>query len=317
MGFGGYVPETVFTNDDWAAELDTSDEWITQRTGIKRRRFAGPHETTMTMSARAAVRALTSAGMTATDLDEIIIATDTPEVRTPDTAAFLQHELGCREIPGYDLGGSGCAGFVQALDVARARIHLEAKNVLVIGVEMITRLLNMRERATAVLFGDGAGAVILGPAGADGRKAELIDAVAGTDGSKTDILTLTAGGSRRPFSREVLEAGEHNHLVMDGQEVFRNAVSRMAESVNQILDRIGIGHPPPGQQAHHRRSQTQAGVPEDVVYVNVHEYGNTGSASVPLALWEAHASGRIQPGDLVILTAFGAGFHWASAAIQF
>ena len=324
MGFGGYVPETVFTNDDWAAELDTSDEWITQRTGIKRRRFAGPHETTMTMSARAAVRALTSAGMTATDLDEIIIATDTPEVRTPDTAAFLQHELGCREIPGYDLGGSGCAGFVQALDVARARIHLEAKNVLVIGVEMITRLINMRERATAVLFGDGAGAVILGPAGADGRKAELIDAVAGTDGSKTDILTLTAGGSRRPFSREVLEAGEHNHLVMDGQEVFRNAVSRMAESVNQILDRIGkessdvdlvIPH-----QANKRiidAVRRKLRVPEDVVYVNVHEYGNTGSASVPLALWEAHASGRIQPGDLVILTAFGAGFHWASAAIQF
>jgi len=323
LGFGGYVPETVFTNDDWAAKLDTTDEWIIQRTGIKRRRFAGPDESTMTMSARAAEKALGDAGLTATDLDEIIIATDTPEARIPDTASFLQHALGCREIPGYDLGGSGCAGFVQALDVARARIHLEAKKILVIGVELITRMINMRDRSTAVLFGDAAGAVILGPSGG-AAKANIVDAVAGTDGSKTHILTLVAGGTRLPFSREVLEANEHKHLVMDGQEVFRNAVRRMSQSVDEILARIGkqtsdvaliIPH-----QANKRiidAVRRKLGVGEEIVYVNVHEYGNTGSASVPLALWEAQASGRIQPGDLVILTAFGAGFHWASAALQF
>ena len=277
----------------------------------------------MTMSARAAERALENAGLLATDLDEIIIATDTPEARTPDTASFLQHELGCREIPGYDLGGSGCAGFVQALDVGRARIHMEAKKVLVIGVEMITRLINMRDRSTAVLFGDAAGAVILGPPGS-GSKAELLDAVAGTDGSKTDILTLTAGGTSNPFTREVLDANEHGLLVMEGQEVFRNAVKRMSQSVSDILERIGkeasdidlvIPH-----QANKRiidAVRRKTALDEEKIYVNVHEYGNTGSASVPLALWEAQASGRIQDGDLVILTAFGAGFHWASAALQF
>lgn len=323
IGFGGYVPERVVTNDDWAARLDTSDEWITQRTGIKRRRFAAPDETTMTMSARAAERALKDAGMIAGDLDEIVIATDTPEVRTPDTASFLQHELGCREIPGYDLGGSGCAGFVQALDVARARIHLEPKRVLVVGVEMITRLIDLEERSTAVLFGDAAGAVILGPDGPDG-KAVLLDAVAGTDGSKTDILTLEAGGSKRPFDAEVLASGEHNHLVMEGQEVFRNAVARMSASVEQVLERIGRSTDEVDLVIPHQANKRiidavrrKLGVAEETVYVNVDEYGNTGSASVPLALWEAEANGRISEGDLVVLTAFGAGFHWASAALQF
>ena len=317
------MPERVVTNAYWEAELDTTDEWITQRTGIKKRRFAAPHETTMTMCAEAAHVALKDAGLDPTDLDEIVIATDTPEARTPDTASFLQHELGCREIPGYDLGGSGCAGFVQALDVARARIHLEAKKVLVIGVEIITRLINMRECSTAILFGDAAGAVILGPPSDDGAP-QLMDAASGTDGSKTGILTLIAGGSKQPFTQELLDANEHGLLVMQGQEVFRNAVARMAASTEQILERIGktvddvalvIPH-----QANKRiidAVRRKLGVDEERVYVNVHEYGNTGSASVPLALWEAHSTGKINEGDLVILTAFGAGFHWASAAIQF
>ena len=323
LGFGGYVPERVVTNAEWEAELDTTDEWITQRTGIKTRRFAAPEETTMTMSAEAARVAMADAGISATDLDEIIIATDTPEVRTPDTAAFLQHELGCREIPGYDLGGSGCAGFVQALDVARARIHLDPKKVLVIGVEMITRMIDLKDRSTAVLFGDAAGAVILGPPSSNGRP-QLIDALAGTDGSKTEILTLTAGGSRLPVTQELLDANEHKHLVMQGQEVFRNAVTRMTESIEQILGRIDKTLDDVAMVIPHQANKRiidavrrKLGVSEQAVYVNVDVYGNTGSASVPLALWEAESKGLINSGDLVILTAFGAGFHWAAAAVQF
>lgn len=323
LGFGGYVPEQVVTNADWEARLDTSDEWITQRTGIKTRRFAADHETTVSMSAEAARVALKDAGLDATDLDEIIIATDTPEVRTPDTAAFLQHELGCREIPGYDLGGSGCAGFVQALDVGRARIHLEPKTVLVIGVEMITRLIDLEDRTTAVLFGDAAGAVILGPAADDGTP-QLLTALAGTDGSKTEILTLTAGGSRLPFDREVLEAREHKNLVMHGQEVFKNAVTRMSASIEAVFGRIDAGVDDVALVIPHQANRRiidavgrKLGVGSERVYVNVDRYGNTGSASVPLAMWEAHDTGVIKKGDLVVLTAFGAGFHWASAAIQF
>jgi 3-oxoacyl-[acyl-carrier-protein] synthase-3 len=162
LGFGGYVPERVMTNDEWAALVDTSDEWITQRTGIKRRRVAAPDESTLTLAGQAAGVAIKDAGFTADDIDEIIVATDTPEVYTPDTAALLQDLLGCRNIPTYDLGGSGCAGFVQGLDVARARIAFSPKTILVVGVELITRLIDWNDRSTAVLFGDAAGAVVLG-----------------------------------------------------------------------------------------------------------------------------------------------------------
>lgn len=323
FGFGAYVPERVVDNLEWESRLDTSDEWITQRTGIKRRRFAAEDETTLTMSSQASRRAIADAGMSVSDIDEIIVATDTPEAKTPDTAAFLQEELGCREVPGYDLGGSGCAGFIQALDVARARIAFHSKNVLVVGVELITRLIDMTDRNTAVLFGDGAGALVMGPAGRAG-KASMVEALSGTDGSKTGILNVFAGGTRRPFNRDLLESGEHLRLVMNGQEVFRNAVARMSATVKELLQRMGktaedvalvIPH-----QANRRIIDAvgkNLGIGRDNVFVNIQEYGNTGSASVPLALCEAQASGRIRRGDLVMLTAFGAGLHWAGAALQF
>lgn len=323
FGFGAYVPERVVDNLEWESRLDTSDEWITQRTGIKRRRFAADDETTLTMSSQASRRAIADAGMSVSDIDEIIVATDTPEAKTPDTAAFLQEELGCREVPGYDLGGSGCAGFIQALDVARARIAFHSKNVLVVGVELITRLIDMTDRNTAVLFGDGAGALVMGPAGRAG-KASMVEALSGTDGSKTGILNVFAGGTRRPFNRDLLESGEHLRLVMNGQEVFRNAVARMSATVKELLQRMGktaedvalvIPH-----QANRRIIDAvgkNLGIGRDNVFVNIQEYGNTGSASVPLALCEAQASGRIRRGDLVMLTAFGAGLHWAGAALQF
>lgn len=321
LGFGGYVPERVMSNDDWSQIVDTTDEWITARTGIKRRRFAADDQATVDLAAAAALKAIADAGLNPNDVDEIIVATDTPEAYTPDTASFLQHHLGCREVPAYDLGGSGCAGFVQALDVARARILLEPKRILVVGVELISRLMSWEDRSFCVLFGDAAGAVVVGP---EGGQAELLDVVAGTDGSKTDILTLKTGGTRRPFNEEALVSGAYQHLDMDGRRVFREAVHRMSGAVSDVLDRVGRSVEDVALVIPHQANkriidavQHKLDVAEDRVYVNVHEYGNTGSATVPFALWEAKEAGLIKQDDLVVLTAFGAGFHWAAAAIQF
>ncbi len=321
LGFGGYVPSRVVTNDDWAVLVDTTDEWITQRTGIKRRRFAADEETTMTMAVEASQVAIKDAGMVAADIDEIILATDTQEMLTPDTAALVQHELGCRNIPTFDMAGSGCAGFVQAVDVAKSRITSSPKNVLVIGVELITRLISLQDRATAVLFGDGAGAVVMGPTGG---RAVVLDVVSGTDGGSAEILTLAAGGTRNPFNEKTLLSGDYNRLVMDGKRVFVDAVKRMSEAAEEVLGKVGRSLSEVALVIPHQANlriidavRKKMGLDEDRVFVNVHEYGNIGSATVPFALWEAVESERIRPGDLVVLTAFGAGFHWSAAAVQF
>jgi 3-oxoacyl-[acyl-carrier-protein] synthase-3 len=321
LGLGAYVPERVMENAEWAEWVDTTDEWIRTRTGIERRRVAGEDETTATMAVAAARRALADAGLSPGDLDEIIVATDTPEVFIPDTAAFVQHLLGAREVPAYDLAGSGCAGFLQALDVARSRVLAGQRRVLVVGVELLTRLMDWRDRSTAVLFGDAAGAAVVGDTGGGN---EILAAVAGTDGSRWDILCLEAGGTRRPFSLESARAGAHHDIVMNGREVFREAVARMSQAARQVLEKAGraldevalvVPH-----QANLRILQAVGkalGVAPDRLYVNVQEYGNTGSASVPLALTEARDAGRIRPGDLVLLTSFGAGFHWAATLVRF
>jgi 3-oxoacyl-[acyl-carrier-protein] synthase III len=321
LGFGGYAPERVMTNNDWAKLIDTSDEWITQRTGIKRRHIAADDESTMTMSVAAAEVALKDANLIPDDIDEIILATDTPEMMTPDTSALVQHQLGCRNIPTYDLGGSGCAGFVQAVDVAKTRITVQPKKILVIGVELISRMISAKDRATSILFGDAAGAVVMGP---DSGRAEVLEVISGTDGAHAEILTLAAGGTRNPFNQASVDSGDYNRLVMDGRKVFVEAVRRMSEASADVLRRVGrslsdvalvIPH-----QANVRIIDAMAkrlGIESERVYVNVQEYGNTGSATVPLAMWEAVQKDRIKEGDLVILTAFGAGFHWAAAAVQF
>lgn len=321
MGFGGYTPERIVTNEDWAQLVDTNDEWITQRTGIKTRRFAAEDETTMTMSVAAAEMAIKDAGLTAADIDEIVLATDTPEMMTPDTSALVQHQLGCRNIPTYDLGGSGCAGFVQAVDVARSRIAVDPKNILVIGVELISRMIDPKERNTAVLFGDAAGAVVMGP---EPARAEVLDVVSGTDGSAAEILTLAAGGTRNPFNEKTLANGDYQRLVMDGRKVFVEAVRRMSEASADVLRRVGKSVSDVSLVIPHQANlriieavRKKMDLSEDRVFVNVQDYGNTGSATVPFGMWEAVEKGRIKDGDLVVLTAFGAGFHWAAAAVQF
>lgn len=322
QGFGGYIPTQILSNDDLSAYLDTSDEWITTRTGIKNRRIASPDQSTADLAMAAAEMALEDAGIDGSDLGEIIVATDTPEVYLPDTAAFIQERIDAGNIPAYDLGGSGCAGAVLALDIARSRIKASSKNILVIGVEVISRIIPRSERRTAVLFGDAAGAMVLSdkPKG----KAKLLEVVSGTDGSQTGILTVETGGTKYPFDENMTLEKRKQHLVMNGPEVFKHAVRRMSNAARDVLEKIGrtiadvalvIPH-----QANRRIIDAvshRLGILKNKVYVNVHEYGNTGSASVPFALWEATQKQQIKPGDLVILTSFGAGFHWSAAAIQF
>ena len=321
LGLGAYVPERVMTNEEWAQYVDTSDEWITTRTGIKNRRIAAEDQTTVTLAAEAAQVALEDAGITIDGIDEIIVATDTPEVKLPDTASYLQALLGAREIPAYDLAGSGCAGFVLGLDVARSRAATAEKKILLVGVEMLTRLVSWHDRTTAVLFGDAAGAAVVGT-GDDA--VAMLSFTAGTDGSRADILSLETGGTRAPFSIEAAQRGDHKKLVMNGREVFKEAVSRMGAASKKVLAEAGIDVSELALVIPHQANlriinalQKSLGIDDDQLYVNVQDYGNTGSASVPLALWEARQQGRVKSGDLVLLTAFGAGFHWAAMVLRF
>ncbi|HET9767347.1 MAG TPA: beta-ketoacyl-ACP synthase 3, partial [Thermoanaerobaculia bacterium] len=237
LGLGAYVPERVMTNAEWSAYVDTTDEWIRERTGIERRRVAAPEQSTVDLALPAARLALEDAGVGPRDVDEIIVATDTPEVFIPDTAAFVQQRLGAREVPAYDLAGSGCAGFLQALDVARSRVLAgAAERVLVLGVELLTRLMSWSDRNTCVLFGDAAGAAVVG---ASPRAAEILSAVAGTDGSAAGILGLEVGGTRVPFSEEAGRQGLHHRIEFHGREVFRHAVRRMAQAGCDALAKAG------------------------------------------------------------------------------
>ena len=323
LGLGAYAPSRVMTNADWAQHVDTTDAWIVERTGIHERRLASDDESTVDLALAAARRALGDADLEPGNLDEIIVATDTPEVFIPDTASFVQDQLGARNVPAYDLGSSGCAGFVQALGVAKSRAFEEPRRILVVGVELITRLMNWTDRSTCVLFGDAAGAAVIGRT--DERcVAELLGVTSGTDGSQAGILGLEAGGTRVPFSAEVAARDGHHDIVMDGRRVFREAVRRMTEVSRQVLDRVGVDLQEIALVVPHQANRRildavgkSLGVAPERVFVNVDRFGNTGSASVPLALAQARDEGRIEAGDLVLLTAFGAGFHWAAAVVRF
>ncbi|MEM7352373.1 MAG: beta-ketoacyl-ACP synthase III [Acidobacteriota bacterium] len=320
LGLGAYLPEKVVTNADWEKLVETTDEWITTRTGIKRRRFAAENQSTADLAVQAARQALQRAGLGAEDLDEIIVATDTPEVYSPDTAAFVQHRLGARQIPAYDLGGSGCAGFLQALEIARSRVREADRRILVIGVEVLSRVMSHRDRKTCVLFGDGAGAVVVGLAE---DAAEILVTVSGTDGSRAEILGIEIGGTRVPFRPENVPEGRQS-IVMDGPRVFKEAVRRMSAACRQAVSEAGVTMDDVDLLVPHQANLRiisavgkSLGLSTERVFVNVQEYGNTGSASVPIALAQAHEQGRIAVGDRVLLTSFGAGFHWGAVLIRF
>ncbi|MCR4403925.1 MAG: beta-ketoacyl-ACP synthase 3 [Candidatus Acetothermia bacterium] len=320
LGIGSYLPAQVMTNSDWEAYCGASAERITERTGIKKRRIAAQNETTVDLAAKAAEDALAKSGVARGDLTELIVATDTPEAFAPDTAAYLQARLQLGEIPAYDLAGSGCAGFILGLSLAASRVRDSGGKALVIAVELISRIMDWHEPRIAPLFGDGAGAAIVG----ESEHLEILATYNATDGSGADALGLEVGGTRAPVTPERVARAEHKRVVLQGERVYRNAIKRMVETGQSLLARTGlraedIGLLIPGQANIHLIEAVAKGlgIPLERVVINLDRYGDTGSAAFPIALDEALRCGRIKPGDHVLMVAFGMGFHWGGAVIRY
>lgn len=316
-GTGMSVPQRVVTNDELAGRIDTSDEWIVQRTGIRQRYWrTGPEESTLMLAKRAAQAALADAGLAPEDLDLIVIATVTPEHPLPATACLLQAELGCRWIPGFDFNAA-CSGFVWAMSVAAQQVVCGVvRNVLVIGAETLTNITDMEDRATCILFGDAAGAAILRPAQSAGR--QIIAARWGADGERGRLIMVPAGGAHMPASHLSVDERLH-YMKMQGREVYKFAVTQMqaimretCEDAGVSLDDIKLVIPHQSNLRIIESAAEKAGLPREKLVVNIDRYGNTSAASVAVALHESRAAGRIAPGDLVMLVAFGAGLTWGS-----
>jgi 3-oxoacyl-[acyl-carrier-protein] synthase-3 len=318
-GWGRYVPTGVLTNDELSRMVDTSEEWIRKRTGILERRVAGSGETTASMSLRAAQAALDVAGLDPRKVELIIVATVTPDYVFPSTACLLQDALGARRAAAFDLS-AGCSGFVYGLSVAAGLIEAgQYDNAVVIGAETLSRITDWSDRDTCVLFGDGAGALVLQASEAPGG---VLGSVLRADGSGGDLLKLPGGGSVQPASIDSVNQRQH-YIHMEGREVFRFASRVMPQATRQVVEQVGrkvedialfVPH-----QANDRIIQNAVRalrIPPDRVFTNLDRYGNTSSASVPMALAEAIDEGRVQKGDLVVCVAFGAGLAWAATALE-
>ena len=317
IGWGKYVPANVVTNDDIARYVDTSDEWIRARSGIRERRFASDDETTATMSTEAGRAALEKAGIAPTDLDLIIVATSSPDYLTPPVSSQVQEALGAKNVGAMQLT-VGCTGFVYGLVTAQQFIATGAcKTVLVVGAELISRWLKPEDRSVYVLFGDGAGAVVMQ---ATDEPCGILGHVLGSDGSGAQHIIVPAGGTAMVPTHETVDQVA---IRMNGREVFKFATRVMGRALKEALDHAGLTTDDIDLFIPHQANLRiieyavkQAGLPREKVYVNVERYGNTSAASVPLALCEAFDEGRIQPGDTLAMVAFGAGLTWASAIFK-
>jgi 3-oxoacyl-[acyl-carrier-protein] synthase-3 len=321
VGWGYHVPSKVITNQDLEQIVDTQDEWIRTRTGIQERHVAGsPQETSATLGIQAARKALDVADIHPNKIDLIICATSSPEHIFPATASLIQDGLGAANAGAFDLSAA-CSGFVYALSMARGHILAgDAEYVLVIGAETLSRIVDWTDRGTCVLFGDGAGAVLVAASDVPGG---IMASVLGSDGSGADLLTVPAGGSAMPTTLETVSNGSH-YIKMDGRAVFRFATRVMAEATIKVLAKAGltvqdvdlvIPH-----QANERIIQNsvlkQLQIPEDKVFINLQKYGNTSTASIPIALCEAIEAGKVKPGHKLVFVGFGAGLTWAACAIE-
>jgi len=319
VAVGSYVPERIVTNADLEKSVDTTDEWITSRTGIRERRIAAPDEFTSDLGAKAALRAMARGGITGEQIQLIIVATITPDMTFPSTAALIQQKIGAYNAAAFDIEAA-CSGFIYALEIGQQFIMSRTyETVLVIGAEKLSSIINWKDRNTCVLFGDGAGAAILQyRPGSHG----LLTACMGADGSKADLLSMPGGGSRCPATLESVGAGLH-FLRMEGKETFKNAVTAMNSAAQEALARCNlemsqikclIPH-----QANRRIMDAvgeRLGVKPEQVFVNLDRYGNTSAASVAIALDEAVEQGIVQRGDLILLLVFGAGLTWGAAVIE-
>jgi len=319
-GLGMAVPAGVMTNDDFAKFLDTSDEWITQRTGIRQRHIAGEGESTASLAAAAAKNALADAKLSAGQLDMIIVATVSQEMVFPATACFVQAELGVPGIPAFDISAA-CSGFVYAMTVGAKFIESGmVRRVLVIGAETLSRFSDYTDRGSCILFGDGAGAAVL--EATDDLSLGLQYSCLFADGNGWDFIHVPAGGSRQPATAATVEQRLH-YIKMKGREVYKFAVDKMQWLLEDCMKACGLGVADVDLVVPHQvnlriieSATSKLAFPPEKVYVNIDRYGNTSAASIPMALCEARSAGKIRAGSTVVMVAFGAGLTWAGAVVK-
>jgi 3-oxoacyl-[acyl-carrier-protein] synthase-3 len=320
-GHGSFVPEKILTNADLAKMVDTSDEWITNRTGIKTRHITNGDESTAFLASEAAKKALAEAKLGAGELDVIIVATITPEMVFPSTACFVQQNLGASKAFAFDLAAA-CSGFVYGISIAQQFLESgRFKNALVIGAEALSKITNWKDRTSCILFGDGAGAVVLQQA-KDGQKGVLYSTMY-SDGNRWEALSCEAYGSRYPVSRP-LDNPDKVYMAIKGREVYQQAVRRIVETVTECLEHCKLTKDDIAMVISHQMNARiiesaakRLELPNEKVFLNIGEYGNTSSASVPIAFDECVRKGRIKRGDIVIFVAFGAGLTWGANIIEF
>jgi len=319
-GTGAYLPPKVMTNHDFEKLVDTSDEWITTRTGIKERRIAEPDQASSDLAAEAGRQAIENAGLKPEDIDLIIVATVTPDHLFPSTACRVQAEIGCTNASAFDLLAA-CSGFCYVMNLAAGHIAAGmADRILVIGVEVLSKFINYQDRTSCILFGDGAGAAVLEAANEDGRG--FVYGHMGADGTGGDMMIIPAGGSAMQASAETVAESKHA-IELHGREVFRFAVNKMSWLIEDAARGCGVTTQDIAVLVPHQvntriivPAAARAGFPEDRIVVNIDKYGNTSGASVAIALHEANEEGRMEPGDLVVLIGFGGGLTWSSAALR-
>ncbi|MCF7808110.1 MAG: ketoacyl-ACP synthase III [Candidatus Marinimicrobia bacterium] len=319
-GVSSYVPEKVLTNFDLEKMVDTNDEWIVSRTGIRERHIAAENEASSDMAVKAIEKLLKETGTAATEIEAIIVATVTPDMMFPSTAALIQEKIGANRAWGYDLSGA-CSGFLFALKSGRSLIETGHKKVIVVGVDTMSAILDYTDRNTCILFGDGAGAVLLEPT--EDENFGIIDEILRVDGTGAEALFQRAGGSRRPASHETVDAREH-FIYQDGKTVFKRASTDMANVSLEVLEKnhvkgedVGIFIPHQANKRIIDVAARKAGFREDQVLLNIDKYGNTTAATIPLGLDEVVKEGRIKAGDLVLFAAFGAGYTWGSTLLRY
>ncbi|MBV8491098.1 MAG: ketoacyl-ACP synthase III [Candidatus Eremiobacteraeota bacterium] len=313
-GVGHHAPARIVTNEDLEAWLDTSDEWITTRTGMKRRHWASDDEATSDLAFGAAAMALENAGLKATDIDCFILCTVTPDFYFPATACIVAARLGAKDRPAFDIS-IACSGFIYGLTTASSLIRSGVyRRIMLIGAETLSKILNKDDRSTAILFGDGAGAVVLEGCEED----SFLSAELGADASKPELLYVKNSGSRHPIDRESIETKD-NLIHMQGREVFKVAVNKMIEATDKALAKANLTKADVTflipHQANKRIIDAAArylNVPDDKVVTNIAEYGNTSAASIPIALSEAVQKGMLKAGDVVVFVAFGGGLSWGA-----
>jgi 3-oxoacyl-[acyl-carrier-protein] synthase-3 len=320
-GHGSFAPEKLLTNDDLAKMVETSDEWITSRTGIKVRHITTEKESTAMLATKAAKIALAEANLDPADVELIIVATITPEMVFPSTASFVQRALKAKKAWVFDLAAA-CSGFVYSLSIVQQFIQSgRLKNAVVIGAETLTKITDWTDRTSCILFGDGAGAVVLERA-EDGRKGILYSTMY-SDGDRWEALNCQAYGSRHPSSRE-LDDPKKIYMQIKGREVYQQAIRRIVETVTECLDHCGLSMDDIKMFISHQMNARiiesaakRLNLPDEKVYININEYGNTSAASVPIAFDECVRKGAIKRGDIIILVAFGAGLTWGANVIEF